>query len=177
MSELFPRIFTNEFPCIRSTNVVENTDKCSPIAEINAFIHSSLYAQGKIKSGVVVVVYCRPPVEGPIVPVFSRSCCIVDPKSCPVTDILPPSSPWSPTNSALQSLNSLLSSLYVHSSSASIFLCELTVTSPLLALIVPIRLFCDLSTKLSILFGSTTSQKLQSVSLLPCEWSIPHFHM
>ena len=62
----------------------------------------------------------------------------------------------------------------VHSSSASVFLCELTVTSPLLALIVPIRLSCDLSTKLSILFGSTTSQKLQSVFLLPCEWSTPH---
>ena len=53
------------------------------------------------------------------------------------------------------SLSNLLSSLYVHSSSASMFLCELTVT-PLLAFIVPIRLFCDLSMKLSILFGSTT---------------------
>ena len=75
------------------------------------------------------------------------------------------------------SLSNLLSSLYVHSSSDSMFLCELTVTFPLLALIVPIRLFCDLSTKLSILFGSTTSQKLRSVALLPCEWSIPHFHI
>jgi len=55
------------------------------------------------------------------------------------------------------SLSNLLSSLYVHCSSASLFLCELTVTSPLLASIVPIRLFCDLSTKLSILstVGST----------------------
>ena len=65
------------------------------------------------------------------------------------------------------SLNSLLSSLHVRSSSASIFLCELTVTSPLLALIVPIRLFCDLSTKLSILFGSSdiTWLKTQQKSL------------